>query len=129
MSKRAPPPPPYATKEKRVWVNPDEPPLSDDEVTKLKTGDGKTVPACVYCPNPGFSDDAVRAKAQGHVVVGVQVSANGYPSKISLVRGLPCGLTDKAFEAVERWRFKPATDANGAPLAVIVPVEVTFRLY
>jgi hypothetical protein len=128
MSKRAPSLPPF--EEKKVWVNPDHPPVAGNEVAKPKTGGGGNgMSACVYCPHATLSDDALWARAQGAIVLNVQVSADGYPSEISLIRGLPCGLTDKAFEAVAHWKFKPATDADGTPIAVVVPVEVTFRLY
>ncbi len=38
------------------------------------------------------------------------------------------GLEEKAVEAVKQWRFKPALGPSGKPVAVVVPIEVTFRL-
>ena len=38
-------------------------------------------------------------------------------------------LEEKAVEAVRGWRFKPAIGPNGKPVATLVPVEVTFRLF
>jgi len=38
------------------------------------------------------------------------------------------GLDEKALEAVRRYRFKPAMK-DGRPVAVIMTVEVDFRLY
>jgi TonB family protein len=38
------------------------------------------------------------------------------------------GLDEKAIEAVNRWRFRPAT-LNGLPVATQIAVEVNFRLY
>jgi outer membrane biosynthesis protein TonB len=39
------------------------------------------------------------------------------------------GLGEKAVESVRNWKFRPATGPNGKVVAVIVPIEVTFRLY
>jgi outer membrane biosynthesis protein TonB len=38
------------------------------------------------------------------------------------------GLDQKALEAVERYRFKPAMK-NGKPVAAAISVLVNFRLY
>jgi Gram-negative bacterial TonB protein C-terminal len=38
------------------------------------------------------------------------------------------GLDEQAFNAIMGWRFKPGVDAEGKPMAVIVAIEVTFRL-
>jgi TonB family protein len=38
------------------------------------------------------------------------------------------GLDEKALEAVRQWRFDPATQ-DGQPVAVLVNIEVNFRLY
>ena len=39
------------------------------------------------------------------------------------------GLDEQAFNAIKQWRFAPATSTtDGKPVAIIVPVEVTFRL-
>jgi outer membrane biosynthesis protein TonB len=39
------------------------------------------------------------------------------------------GLDERAYDAIRKWRFRPAHDGSGANVATIVPVEVTFRLY
>jgi hypothetical protein len=128
MSQRAPSLPPF--EEKKVWVNPDHPPVPDAEAKTVKPSDDpRRMVQCLSCPPPSYSDEAVGVKVQGTVILMVQILADGFPSKITLTKGLSCDLTDQAFKTVERWRFKPATDVNGAPIAVIAPVEVTFRLY
>jgi protein TonB len=45
-----------------------------------------------------------------------------------VVKGPGLGLEEKAVEAVKQWRFKPALGPSGKPVAVVVPIEVTFRL-
>ena len=91
--------------------------------------DGIGVPRCIWCPIPGYTDRARDAKAQGTIVLSVVVTEDGRAGEIAVVKGLGFGLTQKAIEAVSGWRFKPATSAGGKPIAVVVPVEVTRRLY
>jgi TonB family protein len=55
------------------------------------------------------------------------VGTDGVPQDVKVVRGLGFGLDEKAIEAVEGWRFKPAT-RDGVPLAVPAQVEVNFQL-
>jgi TonB family protein len=95
-----------------------------------KSGDqGYKLPNCLYCPNPQFSDEATKGKVQGTAILDVEIDAEGLPAAIAVVKGLPCGLAQKAVEAVEGWRFAPATGPDGNAAVVIVPIEVTFRLY
>jgi len=37
-------------------------------------------------------------------------------------------LDEQAFEAVQDWTFKPALDAQGQPVAVLIPIEITFAI-
>jgi TonB family protein len=127
-SRHAPSPPPL--EEKKVWVSPDHPPASADDAAKPKLASGAGhMPECIYCPSAGYPEQASQARAQGEVVLMVEVSDDGFPSRISLTKGLPCGLTEQAFKAVERWRFKPPTDADGNPIASTTLIEVSFRMY
>ena len=89
---------------------------------------GVTVPACAYCPNPNYTDEARAAKFNGTVILEVVVTAEGQVENISVVRKAGYGLEQNAIETVRKWQFKPATGPNGKPVATIVPIEVTFRL-
>ncbi len=86
-------------------------------------------PTCIYCPNPAFSDDAVKAKYQGTVMLIAVITADGRASNIRVAKGLGMGLDEKAIEAVRNWRFRPAVGPDGKPASVSTGIEVTFRLY
>jgi TonB family protein len=89
-----------------------------------------TMPSCIYCPDPPYTDLARRNHLQGIAIFQVLVSTSGRPVQIRPVRFLGNGLDETAFEAIKRWRFKPATSkADGTPVATVVPIEVSFRLY
>jgi TonB family protein len=89
---------------------------------------GVTVPACVYCPDPSFTDAARAAKFSGSVVLQVVVTADGRAENISVVRKAGYGLEQNAIETVKKWQFRPAKGPDGNPVATVVPIEVTFRI-
>jgi TonB family protein len=85
-------------------------------------------PVCLFCPNPQFSDEAVKLKYQGTVLLRFVVTAGGRAENIQVIRSLGLGLDQKAIAAVRTWRFKPAVGPNGKPAAVILVAEISFRL-
>src|SRR5579872_6239771 len=86
-------------------------------------------PACLYCPQPQFSDEAVKAKYQGTVLLVAIITADGHATDIRVAKGLGLGLDEKAVEAVRTWRFRPALGPDGKPASVRQSIEVTFHLY
>jgi len=89
---------------------------------------GVTVPQVIFNPEPSFSDEARKAKAQGMVLLLVVVGKDGRTHDIRVGQSLGMGLDEKAIEAVNRWRFRPAT-LNGQPVATQIAVQVDFHLY
>jgi protein TonB len=85
-------------------------------------------PVCLFCPNPQFSDEAVKLKYQGTVLLRFVVTKDGRAEDIQVVRSLGLGLDQKAIAAVRTWRFKPAVGPGGKPAAVILVAEISFRL-
>jgi protein TonB len=90
---------------------------------------GVGTPECIYCPDPLYSDEARKAKYAGSVVLDVIISADGRVTNIRVAKGVGLGLDEKAIESVKQWRLKPALGPNGKPVAVRMPIEVTFRLF
>jgi len=113
--------------DKTVWAKDSN--GSDQQVMPVPGTNGYSYPGCLYCPQATYSAEAVRAHAQGPVVLRVVIGAGGSAEKISVTRSLPCGLDEQAIDAVKSWRFKPATDSDGKPVAVLQTIEVTFHLY
>ena len=85
-------------------------------------------PACIYCPNPDYSDEARKAKYQGSVLLDVIVTADGRVLDPHVLKGPGLGLEEKAIAAVRNWRMRPATGPNGKPVSCRVNIEVVFRL-
>lgn len=85
-------------------------------------------PRCSYMPNPEFTDAARAVKFNGALIVEAIVTKQGRVEEARISRGLPYGLNQNSMTTLKSWRCEPATK-NGEPLAVVVPFEVSFRLY
>jgi len=94
----------------------------------MRAGPGGTVPSCIYCPSPQYSDAARKVKFAGTVILDVTVTEDGRATDISVLKGIPFGLNEQAIRAVSEWTFKPASSGD-RPVAVRVPIETSFRLY
>jgi TonB family protein len=88
---------------------------------------GGTQPEEVDRVIPRYPAIARRAGVQGSVVVRGIVRRDGTIDEVEVIKDLPYGLGDAAREAVERWRFRPAT-LRGDPIDVYYTVTVNFRL-
>lgn len=93
-----------------------------------RVGGGVSAPRAIFAPEPEYSEEARKAKYQGVVVLGLVVGPDGKPRSLHVERGLGMGLDQKAVEAVKSWKFEPA-QKDGRPVAVMISVEVAFRLF
>jgi len=91
---------------------------------------GIGIPVCLYCPAPDYTDEARAAKLSGSIILEAVVTPEGRAENISVVKGhsLGMGLDESAIQTVAEWRFTPALGPDGKPVAVLVPLEVTFRI-
>jgi periplasmic protein TonB len=85
-------------------------------------------PACIYCPDPEYSDEARKAKYQGTVLLEVIVTVDGRILEPHVLRGPGLGLEEKALTAVKTWRMRPAVGPNGKPVTCRATIEIGFRL-
>jgi TonB family protein len=90
--------------------------------------DGATLPVCVFCPSPDYTDLARTAKYRGTVELSLIVTKDGVVNSVLVLKGAPFSLTQKAIDAVQKWKFKPAK-FHGQSVAVRVPVDIEFQLY
>jgi TonB family protein len=97
-------------------------------VFSVRPQDGIVPPVPLARSEPSYDDIARKARVQGTTVLTVVVNKQGTPEHIEVAKPIGVGLDDAAVETVSNWRFQPAT-LRGQPVAVIVSVEVAFRLY
>ena len=93
-----------------------------------RPGGDVSAPTIITAPEAEFSDEARRAKYQGVCIIGLIVDAQGNTRNLHVVRSLGMGLDQKALDAVQLYKFKPAKK-NGKPVPVTILVQVNFRLY
>jgi TonB family protein len=99
---------------------------SSDPIATMGGGTRVSPPRPTYYPDPEYSEDALKARIDGTVAVSVVVGTDGKPRDIKVVRSQGYGLDEKAIEAVQKWRFQPATK-DGKPVAVLIMVEIPFH--
>src|SRR6266404_6356086 len=84
---------------------------------------------CRICPDPAYSDEARKAKAQGLVTMRVLVGADGRVRDAQVTRAIGLGLDENAVRAVRNWQFIPARDGARRPVATWITIETVFRLF
>jgi TonB family protein len=85
-------------------------------------------PTIVYKEKARYTEEARLRHVQGTVVLKATFTADGQITDISVIHGLPDGLTEKAIEAAHRIRFQPAL-RDGVPVSVRASLEYNFMLY
>jgi TonB family protein len=102
-------------------------PDAQDSEPPIQLGPGVTPPTVVFRVEPQYTPEARAEKYNGTVVLKATVHENGTLTVIDVVRGLDFGLTEKAIEAIELWKFRPGMK-DGKAVAVTLNVEVNFNL-
>jgi len=77
-------------------------------------------------PDAGYTEEARRNNVSGQVVLRVLFGATGQVNGISVIRGLPFGLTERAIAAARQIEFEPA-ELDGKKVAYPVVVIYNFR--
>ncbi|HEU4596040.1 MAG TPA: energy transducer TonB [Pyrinomonadaceae bacterium] len=79
-------------------------------------------------PEPGFTEEARKNNVTGVVRLRAVLSSGGSVTNISVVKGLPDGLTEKAISAARNIRFQPA-QKDGRTVSQFVILEYNFNIY
>jgi len=93
-----------------------------------KVGGSVHPPVLLSAPDPQYTEAARKAKLSGNVIVGLVVDSSGEPQNVRVVRGLGNELDGKAVEAVQQYKFKPATK-DGEPVSADLKVAVNFQIF
>jgi len=76
---------------------------------------------------PKYPPAAIRARAQGVVQLHIVINTAGDVADVSVIEGLPHGLTEEAIRAVRQWKYRPAMQ-DGQPVESSIDVSVQFQL-
>jgi TonB family protein len=103
------------------------PVVTDFNGSAYRAGGGVSNPVALSKPEPKYTKEARQAKIEGSVLLSLVVDENGVARNIKVVQSLDPGLDQAAIDSVRQWRFKPG-QKDGSPVAVMVQIQVTFRL-
>jgi protein TonB len=94
-----------------------------------RPGNDVTMPIEIRRGTPRYTSEAMRARAQGAILVECVVQTTGICDRIHVVRSFDpaFGLDQEAINAAAQWRFRPGT-RRGEPVPVIVTMEIAFAL-
>jgi protein TonB len=110
-----------------VFNIPEGPPPDAEPEGPIQVGGDVKAPVKEYAPPPQYTEIARKARIQGVVIVQAIIDKQGVVRDVKVLKPLPMGLDKAAVEAVERWKFKPAT-LNGKPVDVYYNLTVNFTL-
>lgn len=86
-----------------------------------------TRPVKTHYPSPQYTEIARKARIEGTVILQSVIDTDGRVVDVKLLKGLSMGLSEKAIEAVQEWRFEPAL-LRGKPVSVYYTLTVHFAL-
>lgn len=93
----------------------------------FQVGGNISEPIGISKPPPTYTETARRARTQGTVVVEAVINKQGDVTNVKVLKSLPFGLDRQAVEAIQRWKFKPAT-MDGRPVSVYYVLTVQFKI-
>ena len=92
----------------------------------VRIGGQVQAPTLIRRVEPTYPELAIRAHAEGTVILEAIVSEDGDVQSVKVLRSLP--LLDKAaIAAVQQWRYSPVL-LNGTPVPFVLTVVLTFSL-
>jgi protein TonB len=94
----------------------------------MSVGGGVSAPVVIHQAEAEFTEEARKANFQGTVSLQLIVDQQGNPQDVRVVRHAGMGLDEKAIEAVQQYKFRPAM-YQGHPVAVQMIIDVDFRLH
>ncbi len=81
------------------------PPAPDEPVR-----DPKVPPRLLKSVPPEYTAEARKQRIEGVVVLELVIEPDGRVSSATILKPLPSGLTQRAIQAIQQWRYSPAKD-------------------
>lgn len=93
----------------------------------LHVGGDVKAPVVLAHVEPQYPEEARQARVSGIVILELLIDKTGAVREVTVLKGLPNGLSEAAVEAVRQWMFVPATK-NGEAVDVAFNLTINFRL-
>lgn len=100
----------------------------DQPVQKLDLKSGMHAPTAIYQPEAEYSQEARQKFIDGKCLIAMVVDINGLPQNVHTVRCSDPTFAQPGLTSTTKYRFRPATSADGKPIAVLIYVEVDFQI-
>src|SRR5262249_38314525 len=84
-------------------------------------------PKPVYKPHAKYPRVAGDSQFGGHTELSAVVNPDGTVRDVRIEQAVGLGFDDAAAQALERWRFQPAT-RNGKAVAVLIHMEFSYMI-
>jgi TonB family protein len=98
-----------------------------DTRTVVDAGIDIDPPKALYRVEPAYTEAARKIRFEGVVVLSLLIGSDGRVADVTVLRGLPFGLTENAVSAARQWRFEACT-FNGNPVSVRYTLTIQFRI-
>jgi TonB family protein len=112
---------------------PDAPPPVEPEhhgpyaIGPYAIGGPVSAPVRLEAPTPVYPEMARIVRRECTVLIKSVIDESGRVTEIEVEQECPFGMTEAAVDAVERWRYRPAT-RTGLPVPVYMNLRVAFTL-
>ncbi len=110
-----------------IFVMPSAPPPMTPEQPVQFNDSSMVRPVRIEGRRPSYPEIVRRLGLQGVVILEAVIDRQGEVQDLTLLKGIHPLLDKQAIEAVETWRFEPAT-LGGEPVSVIYSLTVQFHL-
>ena len=110
-----------------VTIEPAAPPEVVSGPTTVRVGVEIEAPRVIHRVEPRYTETARKICVEGVVVLSLLINTDGRVTDVTVLRGLPFGLTENAVSAAQQWRFEPCT-FNGNPVSVRYTLTIQFRI-
>jgi outer membrane biosynthesis protein TonB len=97
-------------------------------VQKLDMKAGMHPPKATHQPEAEYSPEARKKQIDGKCLISMVVDTSGMPRNVHVIRCSDQLFAQPSLASTTQYRFRPATMANGDPVAVEILVEVDFRI-
>jgi protein TonB len=120
---------PVAIPEDVVPYFPDAPPAEEEPDPPIVVNSGVEVeaPRALRRVEPRYTEAARRIRYEGAVILSLLIDTEGQVADVTVLRGLPFGLTESAIDAARQWRFEPST-FKGNRVSVRFVLTIRFKI-
>jgi TonB family protein len=103
--------------------------VAGQDDVKIFGEEGVKSPVVLHQEKPSYTEEAVRARVEGIVLLQLVIRKDGKADSFKVIRKLGYGLDESAISTIaHKWRFRAGT-YSGSPADVQIKIEVSFMIF